>query len=47
MDWTMVAVYLFCAVFMLYVAGLLRGFYYELTHNRPEVSAPEKPKSLA
>ena len=41
MDWTMVGVYLFCGAFVLYVAGLLRGLCYELTHSHRGVSAPE------
>jgi hypothetical protein len=44
MDWTMAAVYLFCAAFVIYVAGLLRGLYYELTHSHRDVSS-EQPKS--
>jgi hypothetical protein len=33
MDWAMMVVYLVCAVFLLYVAGLLRGLYYEFSHS--------------
>ncbi len=33
MDWAMVVVYLVCAAFLLYVAGMLRGLYYEFSHS--------------
>jgi hypothetical protein len=45
MDWTMAAVYLFCAAFAIYVAGLLTGLCYELTQKYRDVSS-ETPKSL-
>jgi hypothetical protein len=33
MDWTMTVVYLVCATFVIYVAGLLCGWIYETTHR--------------
>jgi hypothetical protein len=44
MDWTMAAVYLICAAFVIYVAGLLRGLYYEFTHSHRAVPGQEERK---
>ena len=44
MDWTMAAVYLFCAASVIYVGGLLRGVYYEATHSHRAVSGQEPRK---
>jgi hypothetical protein len=44
MDWTMAAVYLCYAAFVIYVAGLLRGLYYEFTHSHRAVPPQEEAK---
>jgi hypothetical protein len=47
MDWQIVAVYLFCAAYLVYVGGLLRGLYFEFSRTHPKVDVPADQSNSA